>query len=79
MKRRTVFSVKLRRSATGEEHVRTIFAADESTAKERAIAKARAVLPLFVERKYERFEIVSCDVDASRPLRTSSHHSKNLT
>ena len=64
MSRRTVFSVKLRRSATGEEHVRTIFAADEPTAKERAIAKARAVLPLFVERKYEQFEVVSCDVDA---------------
>jgi hypothetical protein len=47
MTRRNTFSVKLRRSATGEEHVRTIFAADESTAKERAIAKARAVLPLF--------------------------------
>jgi len=69
MSRRNVFSVKLRRSATSEEHVRTIFAADESTAKERAIAKARAVLPLFVERKYERFEVLSCDVDTRRPLR----------
>jgi hypothetical protein len=64
MSRRTIFSVKLRRSATGEEHVRTMFAADESTAKEKAIARARAVLPLFVERKYELFEVVSCDVDA---------------
>jgi hypothetical protein len=69
MGRRTVFSVKLRRSTTGEEHVRTIFAADESTAKERAIAKARAVLPLMVEREYERFEVVSCDVDAKSNLR----------
>ena len=69
MSRRTVFSVKLRRSATGEEHVRTILAADETTAKESAIARARAVLPLFVERKYERFEVVSCDVDAKSNLR----------
>jgi hypothetical protein len=69
MGRRTVFSVKLRRSATGEEHVRNIFAADESTAKERAIAKARAVLPLMVERKYEPFEVVSCDIDARTNLR----------
>jgi hypothetical protein len=69
MTRRTAFSVKLRRSATGEEHVRTIFAADESIAKERAIAKARAVLSLFAERAYERFEIVSCDVDASQTKR----------
>jgi hypothetical protein len=69
MNRRTVFSVKLRRSATGEEHVRTIFAADEATAKARVIAKARAVLPLFAERKYERFEVVSCDVDARSNLR----------
>jgi phage terminase Nu1 subunit (DNA packaging protein) len=68
MNRRTVFSVKLRRSATGEA-VRTIFAADEATAKARAIAKARAVLPLFAERKYERFEVVSCDVDARSNLR----------
>src|SRR5437764_1366408 len=65
MNRRSIFSVKLRRSATGEEHVRTVFAADESLAKERAIAKARAVLPMFVEMKYERFEVVSCDVDRS--------------
>jgi hypothetical protein len=64
MSRRTIYSVKLRRSATGEEHVRTIFAADESTAKEKAIAAARAVLPLFVERKYERFEVLSCSIDA---------------
>jgi hypothetical protein len=69
MNRRTVFSVKLRRSATGEEHVRTIFAADEATAKARAIAKARTVLPLFAERKYERFEVVFCDVDARSNLR----------
>jgi hypothetical protein len=69
MARRTVFSVKLRRSTTGEEHVRTIFAPDESIAKERAIAKARGVLPLFVQRAYERFEIVSCDVDASQTKR----------
>jgi hypothetical protein len=68
MIRKAVFSVKLRRSTTGEEHVRTIIAADESTAKERAIAKARAVLPLFVEREYERFEVVSCDVDARSDL-----------
>ena len=61
MSRKTAFSVKLRRSTTGEEHVRTIFAADELTAKERAIARAPAVLPLFVERQYERFEVVSCE------------------
>ena len=69
MSRRTAFSVKLRRSTTGEEHVRTIFAADEAIAKERAIAKARAVLPKMVEREYERFEVVSCDVEARSSLR----------
>ena len=69
MSRRTVFSVKLRRTATGEEHLRTIFAADETTAKERAIAKARATLPLFAEKKYEGFEVVSCEVDARQNQR----------
>ena len=69
MGRKTTFSVKLRRSATGEEHVRTIFAADELAAKERAIARARAVLPLFVERKYERFEVVSCETSPPKGRR----------
>jgi hypothetical protein len=69
MGRKTAFSVKLRRSATGEEHVRTIFAADELAAKERAIARARAVLPQFVERKYERFEVVSCETSPPKGRR----------
>ena len=71
MSRKTAFSVKLRRPATGEEHVRTIFAADESTAKERAIARARAVLPLFVERKYEPFEVLSCDASPTKIRRAA--------
>jgi hypothetical protein len=64
MSRLTVFSVKLRRSATGEEHVRAIFARDAATAKTSATANARAVLPLFIERRYERFDVMACDVNA---------------
>ena len=66
MSRKTAFSVKLRRLGTGEEHVRTVFAEDESAAEERAIARARAVLPLFVERKYESFQVVSCQAAPSK-------------
>jgi hypothetical protein len=40
MSRRTVFSVKLRRPTTGEEQVRTIFAADESTANRESNRKS---------------------------------------
>jgi hypothetical protein len=63
--RRMTFSVRLRRQVTGEEHLRMIFAPDETTAKERAIVKARVVLPVMAERQYERFDVVSCDVDTS--------------
>jgi hypothetical protein len=69
MRRKALFSVKLRRSATGEQHVRLIFAADEATAKERGIAKSRAALPMFVERKYECFEVISCEVVSAPNLR----------
>lgn len=62
MRRKTQFSIKLRRTSTGEEHVRTILADDEAAAKERAIVRARDVLPLAAERAYEQFEVLSCEV-----------------
>ncbi len=62
MNRRAMFDVRLRQSTTSEEHVRTILSNSESKAKESAILKARAALPLFAERIYERFEVLSCEV-----------------
>jgi hypothetical protein len=68
MPKRTVYKLRLRRQKTGEEHDRLIFAKDESTAKERAIVRARWALgTTMAEREYGQFEVLSC-VAAPVPL-----------
>ena len=55
------YDVIIRRLATGKVHTRLIFAVDESTARERAIVRARHALgATFVEREYGEFEVLSC-------------------
>ena len=41
MKKKIPYDIVVRRLATGEEHARLIFAADESIARERAMVRAR--------------------------------------
>jgi hypothetical protein len=61
MQKKIPYDIVVRRLATGEEHARLIFAADESIARERAMVRARHALgATFVEREYGEFEIVSC-------------------
>jgi hypothetical protein len=55
------YDVIVRRLTTGEQHARLIFAADESTARERAMVRARHALgATMVERLYGEFEVLSC-------------------
>jgi hypothetical protein len=66
----TLYNVRLRRQETGDEHDRLIFARDEATARERAVARARTALgATMAERTYGRFEVLSC-VAVSRNLLT---------
>jgi hypothetical protein len=68
MPTKIAYNVKLRRQETGEEHDRLIFAQDESTAKERAIVRARTALGgTMAERKYGQFEVLSCAPAAPQP------------
>ncbi len=62
MPKKLAFNVRLRRQETGEEHDRLIFAQDEATAKERAVARASQSLvrATMAERKYGQFEVLSC-------------------
>ena len=53
MQKKIPYDIVVRRLATGEEHARLIFAADESIARERAMVRARHALgATFVEREY---------------------------
>jgi hypothetical protein len=61
------YEVTLRRTATGDEHKRRVFAPDKETAGKVAIARARKVLPTMAERKYERYEVVACEPIGGRP------------
>ena len=55
------YDVKLLQVSTGEEHSRKIFAMDEPTARERAVARARSSLgKTMAERNYGQFEVLSC-------------------
>lgn len=56
------YYVTLRRPATGEEHTRLVFAADEKAASERAVTNARKALETAAEREYEPFEVLSCEL-----------------
>jgi hypothetical protein len=58
---RIIFNVVIRRLAAGEDHTRQIFAHDEVTARERAIARARTArgIPM-AERECGQFEVLSC-------------------
>lgn len=68
MAKRSVFKVRLRRDRTGEEHDRLIFASNEATAKERATVRARSALgSTMAERKYGKFEVVSCALAPRHP------------
>lgn len=58
--KKQAYIVKLRRQDTGEEHDRQIVAADEKTAESRAIDKARATLKSMTDRRYGKFEVISC-------------------
>ena len=52
MQKKIPYNIVVRRLATGEEHARLIFAADESIARERAMVRARHALgATFVERE----------------------------
>jgi hypothetical protein len=63
MPKKIAYDVRLRRQETGEEHDRVVFALDEVTAKERAVARARIALgATMAERQYGQFEVVSCAV-----------------
>jgi hypothetical protein len=67
MSKKIAYNVRLRRKETGEEHDRLIFAHDDLTARERAIARARTALgATMVERKYGKFEVLSCAPAAPR-------------
>jgi hypothetical protein len=64
--RKIAYNIKLRRQETGEVHDRLIFAHDEVAARARAISKARiALATTMVERKYGKFEVLSCVVAAT--------------
>jgi len=58
--KKTPYIVKLRRQDTNEEHDQLIFAADETAAESRAIDRARASLATMADRRYGRFEVISC-------------------
>jgi hypothetical protein len=61
MPKKIPYDVVIRRLATGEDYARLIFAADESAARERAIAQAWHVLGAsLVERHCGMFEVQSC-------------------
>jgi hypothetical protein len=61
MQKKIAYDVRLRQASTGLEHDRLIFAQDEATARERAVARARrAIGKTFVERQYGQFEVLSC-------------------
>ena len=62
MSKKIGYDVRIVRVATGDEHTRLIFASDASTARERAIVRARRALgTTFVERQYGQFQVVSCE------------------
>jgi hypothetical protein len=50
------------RDDAGEEHTRSIFANDETAARERAVARARIARgKTMKERRYGRYEVLSCE------------------
>jgi hypothetical protein len=66
MPKKIAYIVRVRRLATGEDHNRLIFASDESTARERAIVRARRALgATFAEREYGQFDVTSSESAAS--------------
>lgn len=60
MPKKIAYKIKLRRQDTGEEHERLIFANDETTAESRAIDRAKASLKTMADRRYGKFEVLSC-------------------
>jgi hypothetical protein len=60
MPQKTAFTVKLRRQDTGEEHERLILSHDQTTAESSAIERAMASLKTMADRKYGKFEVLSC-------------------
>lgn len=60
MKKKT-YAVKLRRQDTGEEHTREVITWNAATAESRAIDRARAALKTMADRRYGRFEVLSCE------------------
>jgi hypothetical protein len=59
MKRKTMFTVTLRRTDTGEDHVRNILCCNEARAREVAVWRARNHLSP-VEKIYVQFEVLAC-------------------
>jgi hypothetical protein len=59
---KTRYNIRLRRQDTGEVHDRLMIADGEAVAKERAVERARNVLPTMADRQYARFEVLSCEV-----------------
>ena len=63
MRKKTHFDATLRRTSTGDQHTRLIIADDEAAARQLAIQKARNFRgATMVEREYEKFVVVSCEV-----------------
>lgn len=60
MPKKTAFTVKLRRQDTGEEHDRLILSHNQATAESLAIDRGRAALKTMADRKYGKFEVLSC-------------------
>jgi hypothetical protein len=61
MRKNIMFAVTLRRTDTGETHVRNILSFDEARAREAAEMKARHMLPPVVEKYGVRFEVLACE------------------
>jgi hypothetical protein len=63
-----IYQVTLRNARSGDEHQRTILADDEPSARKTAVWRARSGPgKTMLEREYDRYDVVSCEVLRGRP------------
>jgi hypothetical protein len=62
LQKRAIYRLRLRNQKTGEEHDRMIIAQDESTARKRAVIRARIALgATMAERQYGQFDVLNVE------------------